>query len=210
MSYLKLPLKKYIDDASSEDPTPGGGSVSALVGALGTTMASMSANFTIGREKFADVEAEVKEILAKCDRARNELLNLMEDDIKSYGKLSEAYGLPKSTDDEKKKRTETIQNALKDAMGAPLKTVRCCLAILKEIRRLADIANPNLISDVGVAAIFTNAALLGGKLNVDINLSFLKDQSLVQEVNSEVTEAETKSNALLNDTMQVVNSIIKK
>lgn len=210
MNYIDAPLKKYIEDASSGRSTPGGGSVSALVGALGTTMASMSSNFTIGREKFKDVEPVVREILDKCDKGREELLNLMEEDIKSYGDVTAAYGLPKSTESEKKKRLEDIQNALKNAMDVPLKIVNCCLEVLENIRRLADVANPNLISDVGVAALFTNAALLGGKLNVDINLAYIKDETLAQKAGKEIKESETRAQTLLNETMKIVKSKIEK
>lgn len=206
MSYLEKPLKKYLDDAASGESTPGGGSVSALVGALGSTMASMSSRFTVGKKKFIDVEPKVKEILEKCDKARGELLGLMEEDINSYSKVSESYCMPKSNDEEKKARTEAIQAALKVAMEAPLKTVRCSLNMLENIRELSDIANPNLISDVGVAVLFTNAALLGGKLNVDINLAFIKDTEITGKIGDEMKQAESRAQTLLIETMDVVKS----
>ncbi len=208
MDYIESPLKEYIDDAASEVASPGGGSVSALVGALGTTMASMSSLFTIGRKKFADVEPKVKQILQRCDSKRTELLDLMMEDINNYSKVSEAYGLSKSNKEEKKARSDAIQDALKTALQAPLKTVRACLDVMKNIRELADIANPNLISDVGVAVLITNAALLGAKLNVDINLSSIKDEEIVQKAGNEMKEAEELCQSLLKETMEVVKSKI--
>lgn len=210
MSYRKEPLEKYLRDAASGSATPGGGSVSALVGALGTTMASMSSNFTIGRERFKDVEPKVREILCRCDNGREKLLDLMEDDIKSYRMVSEAYALPRSTEIEKGARTTAIQTALKEAMAVPLNTVRTCIAILEDVRELAEIANPNLISDVGVAAILTNAALSGGRLNVEINLAHIKDEILVEEVRLEVEQTGLRAGCLLKEIMEIVRSKIKR
>ncbi|MGR3319075.1 MAG: cyclodeaminase/cyclohydrolase family protein [Candidatus Anammoxibacter sp.] len=210
MDYVDAPLRKYIEDASSGTPTPGGGSVVALVGALGTAMASMASSFTIGKEKFKNVRPEVNVILDKCNESREELLNMMNEDVECYSCVTEAYSLPKSTDSERKERTEAIQEALKKAVEVPSKVLNCCLKVLEEIRRLADIANPNLISDVGVAALLTNAALLGGKLNVDINIAYIKDETLVRKVGGEANELELKAQTLLTETMKIVKSKIKK
>lgn len=210
MGYRKESLEKYLQDAASGSATPGGGSVSALVGALGTTMASMSSNFTIGREKFKDVEPKVREILYRCDNGREKLLDLMEEDIKSYGRVSEAYALPRYTEMEKGARSTAIQTALKEAMAVPLNTVRACIAILEDIRELAEIANPNLISDVGVAAILTNAALSGGRLNVEINLAQIKDEILVEAVRLEVEQTGLRAGSLLKEIMEIVRSKIKR
>ena len=210
MNYVDAPLRKYIEDASSGTPTPGGGSVAALVGALGTAMASMASSLTIGNEKFKNVEPEIRVILGKCNEGREELLNMVNEDIECYGCVTEAYSLPKSTDNEKKERTAAIQEALKKAVDVPLKVLNCCLKVLEEIRRLADITNPNLISDVGVAALMTNAALLGGKLNVDINIASIRDETLVRKVGREAKKLELKAQTLLNETMKIVKSKIKK
>ena len=210
MDYLDAPLKKYIEDASANTSTPGGGSASALAGALGTAMASMASGFTIGKEKFKDVEPEIRAILGKCDKSREELLNMMNEDINCYDCVTKAYSLPKSTDKEKKDRTEAIQEALKKAADVPLKILNCCLNVLTKIRRLADIANPNLISDIGVAALLTNAALLGGKLNVDINIVKIKNETLVRNVGAKAKESELKAQILLNEIMEIVYSRIKR
>ena len=95
--YRNEQLEKYLKDAASGTPTPGGGSVAALVGALATTMSSMPANFTIGREKFKQYDAQLKKILEECEKSRETLLSLMEEDIKVYGEVGRAYALPKST-----------------------------------------------------------------------------------------------------------------
>lgn len=208
--YRNEPLEKYITDAASGNATPGGGSVSALVGALGTTMSEMSANFTIGREKFKDVEPQAKQILDVCAKGREDLLMLMQKDTEAYGGVLNAYGKPKSTPEEKAARREAIQQALTRAMEIPLVTVRCCLKMLEATRELVDIANPNLISDVGAAAIFAEAALRGARLNVDTNLASLKDEALVSNIRKEVALAGEKAETLLQETLQKVTATINK
>ncbi|MGR3220302.1 MAG: cyclodeaminase/cyclohydrolase family protein [Candidatus Anammoxibacter sp.] len=208
MNYVDAPLRKYIEDASSCTPTPGGGSAAALVGALGTAMASMASGYTIGNEKFKDVDLAAGDILDKCNAGRKKLLNMMDEDVRCYSYVTEAYRLPKFTANEKRERTKSIQKALKKAVDVPVKVLNCCLAMLEEIRKLADIANPNLISDVGVAALLTNAALLCGKLNIDINIARIKDETLIRKVEGVAKKSELRAQALLHETMKIVNAKI--
>ena len=207
--YRNEPLEKYIKDASAGTPTPGGGSVAALVGALATTMASMSTNFTVGKEKFKQYDPQLKKILDECAKSRETLLSAMEEDIAVYSQVSSAYALPKSTDAEKKTRSEAIQQACKIAMEVPLKTTMCCLYILELTRELVDIANPNLISDVGVAGFLAESALQCAKLNVEINLAAIKNQSLVEKVHREITQAEQKAKIFSKEIQERVMAKIK-
>jgi len=184
--YVSGTVKQYVDDAASGKPAPGGGSVSALAGALGASMGSMVCNFTVGKEKFKDVEGRAKEILEVCEKSRLALLSLMDKDVEEYKKVTAAYSLPKETDQQKVTRKEAIQEALKSALGVPLAAFRECLDVLEQLTDLARIGNPNLISDVGVSAILSAAGLAGAKLNVDINLSSIKDEELVRTVRNEV------------------------
>ncbi len=187
--YLYGAVRTYLEDASSDRPTPGGGSVAALAGALGTSMACMAANFTVGKKKFEAVEPEVRCHLEVCLRVRDELLRLMDEDTLGYAKVSAAYAMPKESAVEKVMRSEAIQKALLAAMDPPVQTVRLCRQLLQSVARLADIANPNLISDVGVAALLGEAALGAAKLNVEINLAAVKDAALVAQVRAEIEEA---------------------
>jgi formiminotetrahydrofolate cyclodeaminase len=183
--YVRRPMQEYLDEAASNAPTPGGGSVSALAGALGTTMASMAGNFTVGKKKYAEVEEEVKGLLAELDAARAELLAATQSDTEAYSGVGAAYGMPKSTDEEKAARREAIQAALEAAMQPPLEAVRSCTAALRATRRLLDIANKNLITDVGVAGLLLDAAARGAYLNVAVNLNGLKDETLVSKTEDE-------------------------
>ncbi|MEK7290137.1 MAG: cyclodeaminase/cyclohydrolase family protein [Planctomycetota bacterium] len=207
--YRNQPLENYLKDAAAGTPTPGGGSVAALVGALATTMASMSTQFTVGREKFKQYDAQLKKILEGCEKSRETLLSLMEEDIAVYGGLNKAYGLPKSTDEEKKARTEAIQKATVIAMDVPVKATLSCLHVLELTRELVDIANPNLISDVGVAAILADAAFQCAKLNVEINLATVKNLTIVEKVRNDVINAEKKAKTFFNETRDRVQAKMK-
>jgi len=206
--YADLPLRKYLDDAASGRPTPGGGSVSALAAALGTSMACMAANFTVGKEKFAAVQAQCRRILDDCEAARAELLALTDEDTQAYAHVSKAYGLPKATPEQKGARTEAIQEALRTAMDAPLRAFRVCARVCGELDELAQIANPNLISDVGVAAIIVLAGLEGAKLNVEINLSYLNDKAFVDQMRQEINETRARARRAATEVFEKVRKQI--
>ena len=202
--YLYGAIRSYVEAASSNNPTPGGGSIAACAGALGMSMACMAANFTVGKKKYRNVEEEVKEQLEICVKARDELLALVDEDVRAYGAVSAAYGMAKGTDEEKAARTEAIQKALVVAMDAPLRVVRACRGALGAIAKLVDTANPNLISDVGVAALLAESALRAGKLNVEINLKFLKDEALVASTRKEINEAAEEAREIARAVMEKV------
>lgn len=190
--YRNEPLDKYLLDAAAGTPAPGGGSIAAFVGALATTMVSMSAKFTVGKEEFKQFDSQLKKILEECEKSRETLLSLMEEDIKVYGDVNKALELSKSTEAEKNKRSEAIQKATIMAMIVPLKATMCCLYVLQQTRALVDIVNPNLISDVGVACYLADAAFQCARLNVEINLATINGQSLVEKVQDEIGHAEKK------------------
>jgi len=206
--YLYGSLRSYIESASAGEPTPGGGSVAACAGALGVSMACMAANFTVGRKKFRDVEDSVKRHLAVCVNARDEMMALIDEDVKAYAAVSAAYGMPGGTPAEKTARSGAIQKALVAAMQPPLRTIRSAREALRAIRALAEVANPNLISDVGVAALLTEAALRAAKLNVEINLKSLDDPSLVASTRSEIDEAAREAAQLAQETLARVNRLV--
>ena len=131
---------------------PGGGRCGIAGGCRSDNdVSSMSTDFTIGKEKFKQYDSQLKRILEECEKSRETLLSLMEEDIAVYSKLNSAFSLPKSNEAEKELRSEAIQNATIIAMEVPLKATMCCLYILELTREVVDIANPNLISDVGVS-----------------------------------------------------------
>jgi len=186
-------LRKYLDDAAAGIPAPGGGSVSAMAGALGASMACMAANFTVGKKKYRDVEPEVQGLLDQFSEGLDELLRYTDEDVEAYSTVSQAYGMPKNTDEEKAARAGAIQDALQVALATPLATLRRCRALVGLLDRLVETANVNLISDVGVAAILLEAALRGAALNVEINLAWLKAPDFVAATRAEVEEAQAEA-----------------
>jgi len=180
--YRRGLLQAYVDDAAAKKPAPGGGSVSALVGALAAAMSEMAANFTVGKKKFASVEGTIRQMLDELSQCRDALLDLMDRDVEAYGVVNKAYALPAESPEQRAARQRQIQRALRDAMGTPLDVMRQCA----RLSALADIGNPNLITDVGVSAILAEGACEAARLNVEINLKFLGDAKLKEETAAEM------------------------
>lgn len=208
--YLKASVENYLDAAAAGQPTPGGGSVSALAGALGATMAAMSGNFTVGKKKFAGVEEEVKALLETLSAARRRLADLAQKDTEAYGAVSEAFRMPRKTDEEKAARKAAVAAACREAMAVPLEAARTCREALVATRRLGEIANPNLITDVGVAALLLEAAAQGSALNVRVNLPSIGDSETAEQVKAEVDKALGECAELRRETMDVVNAALAK
>jgi len=201
--YLERPLKDFIRDTSSRTPTPGGGSVAALVGALGSSLLCMVGNFTLGKKKFESVQGEIKKLLDKLESLTSKLSELIQEDILAYQNFSRVSSMPKNTPVEKETREKALQNALKKAAQVPLETEKFCFELLKIAHRLLTIGNPNLISDVGVGAILAEAALESAALNVEINLSYIKDKEFVEKMRESVQN-------LLNESKVLTEKIVKK
>ena len=184
--YRQGGIEEYVSDAAANKPAPGGGSISALAGALAAAMSEMSANFTTGKKKYADVEDRIQELLVGLAGCRDALLDLVDKDVQAYGGVDVAYGMPRETDEEKAARKAAIGAALRGAMQAPLAVMRECGKVAGMAGRLVDIGNRNLITDVGVSAILAEAACAAARLNVEVNLKFIKDEQLTAETAAEM------------------------
>jgi formiminotetrahydrofolate cyclodeaminase len=205
-SYLDRPLREYLDDAAADKPTPGGGSVAALVGALATTMASMAGNFTAGKEKYKDVEPRVRADLDVLAKARARFLDLMHEDMAAYAAVMDAYRLPKGTDAEKSARAAAIQQALGESMQAPLAATRAAERTLEAAVELAAIANANLLSDVAVAAVLAEAAFAAGRVNVEVNLAGIEDARLVAETKGELDQRQESVARLRGECLETIRA----
>lgn len=181
-------VREYAARLAAGAPTPGGGSVAALVGALAAAMGEMVGNFTVGKPKFVEVEADVRRILAALETQRTRLLDLTDADADAYSQVGAAFGLPRATDEEKAARAEAIEEALKSAAQVPLAVMEACMTVCGQLEELRQKGNPNLLSDVGVAAELTRAALRCAWLNVEVNLAPLKDAAYVAEVRAAMSE----------------------
>jgi len=186
MGYAEGPISKYLDDASAKLPAPGGGSIAAMVGALGASMSAMVANFTVGKKKYADVEEEARGLLEQVEAERKTLTSMVDADVAAYSKVSEAYGMPKDTDEDKKARSAAIKDACRAAMVVPMDIARSCGKIADVAERLVDIGNKNLITDVGVSVLAADAAAKAAGLNVEINLGSIGDEAFAKETKDEL------------------------
>ncbi|MBN2583335.1 MAG: cyclodeaminase/cyclohydrolase family protein [Planctomycetes bacterium] len=205
-SYLDRPLRDYLDDAAANKATPGGGSVAALAGALATTMASMAANFTTGKEKYKDVEPRIQADLVLLAEARGKFVELMHADMDAYSAVMDAYRLPKATDDEKAARAEAIQKALAASMQVPLAATRLAEQVLEAAVELANIANANLLSDVAVAAVLAEAAFAASRVNVEVNLGGIEDAAVVAATTKELDERQDTVGELRQECLEAIKA----
>ena len=178
-------IGQFLAQAASSAPTPGGGSVSAYSGALAASMVCMVSNLTVGKEKYKDVEAEVVEILQSGEKLLADLQNGLTNDIKVFSEFMEVLKLPKDTEEQKRIRTEKLQEVLVAATEVPLTIARNCFEVLKLAKQLAPIGNKGAISDVGVAAYLAESALKSAMFSVDINLPQIKNDSYREKVKLE-------------------------
>ncbi len=169
-------VERFLEELASQNATPGGGSAAAIIGGMGAALVSMVCNLTIGKKKYAEVEDEMRGLLAKAEALRGELTGMIQDDVKAFDMVMAAYGMPKESDEEKTARTAAIQAALKQATDVPL---ACCRAARKVIDLGAvasDKGNVGVISDAGVAVLAAYAALRSAALNVYTNAKIITDK----------------------------------
>ncbi|NSW89801.1 MAG: cyclodeaminase/cyclohydrolase family protein [Firmicutes bacterium] len=180
--------REFVDILASREPVPGGGGASAFVGALGMALGSMVGNLTLGKKKYADVQEDIQAILKKAEILQEELITLVEKDAEVFEPLSKAYGLPKNTEEEKKRRDEVMEEALRTACSVPLQIMEKSLEAIELHEELALKGTRIAISDVGVGVLFCKSALMGASLNVFINTKMMKDREYAAKINKRVEE----------------------
>ena len=180
MELSKLTVEEFTALLGSDAPAPGGGSAAALCGALGSALSAMVSDLTVGSAKFEAFHASAERSLAKAGTLRQEMLAAMEEDTAAFNMVSEAFGLPKATPEEKAARSEAIQAALAVCTESPLKIMELTLEALELTMLQVGRSNTNAASDLGVAALCLRSALQGAWLNVLINVGSLKDKDLAE------------------------------
>jgi methenyltetrahydrofolate cyclohydrolase len=187
--YAKESLQTYLDDAASDKPAPGGGSVSACVGAVGAALVSMVCNLTRGRDKFVQVDAQVQDLVVRSEAARARLEALLQDDTVAYNGVIEAYRLAKDSEEQRAARHQAVQDGLIVAANVPLEITRVALEVCRLAKTAAEIGNPAAVTDAGIGAILGEAAVQGASLNVEINMASIDDVDYVRRVGAELQEA---------------------
>lgn len=199
-------IETFLTQLASAAPTPGGGGAAAISGAMGAALVSMVCNLTIGKKKYVEVEAELKDVLAKSEGLRVVLTGMIGEDVQAFDAVMGAYGLPKGTDDEKLARADKIQAALKTACDVPLACCRACRSVIDLAAITADKGNLNVVSDAGVAVLSAYAGLRSAALNVYVNAKGLEDRDFADERLKELEELLAEAGALTEKVYGVVKT----
>lgn len=185
-----LTVTQFLSETAGKEPIPGGGSISALNGAIAAALTEMVSNLTIGRKKYAEVEPQMEAIAAQAAKVRNQLILDIDRDSDAYNQVFAAFKLPKETDEEKAIRSEQIQLKTKYAAEVPMEVARTVFTLLGEIEAVVEKGNQNAITDGCVAMMCARGAIIGALLNVRINLTSIKDQEFVDRMQSEADRLE--------------------
>jgi glutamate formiminotransferase/formiminotetrahydrofolate cyclodeaminase len=205
-----LNLYEFTNLTASEAPAPGGGSVSAYMGALGAALGAMVANLSAHKKGWDERWEEFSIWAEKGKKIQNELLSLVDEDTLAYGKVMEAFSLPKTTDEEKKLRRAAIQEATKQAILVPFRVMETAYSGFELIEEMARKGNPNSVSDAGVGALALRSCVRGAFLNVKINASGMDDKKFLADILFKANETEVRSIAKEEEILKIINQTIKK
>ena len=205
---INMNLATFADETASESPAPGGGSISAYVGSLGVSLATMVANLSSHKKGWDNRWQEFSIWAEKGQSLKDQLINLVDADTKAFNDIMSAFNLPKSTDEEKKKRTQCIQEATKYAIEVPFKVMQLSFESMALIKTMAMEGNPNSVSDAGVGALCARSAVIGAFMNVRINASGLDDKKFVDEIISKGKLIEKQTIAAETEILSLVNEKI--
>jgi formiminotetrahydrofolate cyclodeaminase len=196
-------VKDFVEELSSNSPAPGGGSASALLGAIGTALVSMVASLTFGKEKFKDKEPILSEILGEAKKVKNTLIFLIDEDTNAYNKVSKVFKMPKGTEEEKRARAEAMEKALKEATLVPLSIMEQALKGIELHYKALGNTTKSAISDLGVGVLSLKTALYGGWLNVKINLNSIQDKDFAISI-------EEKAKKILDEGSKIADQVYKE
>lgn len=194
--------RRFVEVLASDAPAPGGGGAAALVGAIGTALGNMVGSLTVGKKKYADVEAEILALKARCNSLQAELLDQVEADEKGFVPLSKAYGIPK--DDPT--RETVLEEATLTACAVPVRIMELCCEALETISVFAAKGSRLAVSDAGCAAVCVKAALQAASLNVFINTKAMKNRPLAEELNAKCLKILNKYGAMADRIFDAVKA----
>lgn len=195
MELRKLTVEGFINETASSSPAPGGGSIAALNASSSAALIAMVANLTLGKEKYAAVEGDMKEVAAKATALKDDFLALIDEDSNAFNKIMAAFKMPKDTDEAKKARGAAIQDATKGAALVPFKVGQKANELFALAETVITKGNQNAITDGAVAAMNARAAVRGAFLNVKINLGSIKDTLFVEDLKKRMAEIEKEVDA---------------
>ena len=204
---VDLTCKGFCDETASDSPAPGGGSVSAYMGALAASLGTMVANLTGGKAAYDDEWEKYSDIAVKGQALKDELLHLVDEDTNAFNKIMDAFGLPKKSDEEKAARSAAIQEATKFATEVPFKTMQKSFEAFEIVRAMIEFGNPNSVTDGGVGALAARSAVIGAHLNVKINASSLKDEAFKNDILKKAADIEA---AAIKEEAELIKMVNEK
>ena len=187
MDYTEKTCRDFVESVGTSKPIPGGGSVAALVGALGASLSTMVASLTIGKKKYIGVEFEMQKNIDEIYQIQNELLDLVQQDIDNFEPLAQLYKKKASTPEEKAALKEAKQNALYEACLVPMEIIKKCGRAIELAQEFATKGNKVVIADSGSSAVLCKAAMQAASFNIYINTNMMKDKDLAKKINGECT-----------------------
>ena len=210
ISLAKMNLREFCNETLSDSPAPGGGSVAALMGALGASLGGMVANLSAGKRGWDDKLEYFSDWAVKAQQLKDQLLSLVDEDTAAFNKVMDAFALPKKAAEEKAARAAAIEQATKYAAEVPLKVMETASKSYDLLAEMAERGNPASVSDVGVGALATRACIEGAALNVRINLAQLKDEKFKGVLEEKVRSVCAHSVAKFKEISQAVESKLGK
>ncbi|MCL0080991.1 cyclodeaminase/cyclohydrolase family protein [Peptococcaceae bacterium] len=201
---FKASVEDFLTVTASDNPTPGGGSVAAVVGALGASLVQMVGNLTVGKDRYRDVEAEIQQMLVTGLGLMEKLKELAKSDIAHFDTFMKVLAMPKETSEQQVVRKKHIQQALMDATDTPLLIATTGVEVLTLSCRMAEIGNKMVVSDTGVAAYLAEAAVHSALITADSNLVLIEDRQFVDRANKEKQKISTEAIRLRAKTIQLM------
>ncbi len=205
---VDMSVAAFANETASESPAPGGGSISATLGALGVSLATMVANLSAHKRGWDERWEEFSNWAEKGMALQKELIRLVDEDTNAFNRIMAAFDLPKGSDPEKQARKQAIQDATKFAIEIPFKVMETTFSTMEVIKAMAETGNPNSVSDAGVGALCARSAVMGAYLNVKINAAGLDDRAFADKVLAEGLSIQQKTVALEQEILEIVNQKI--
>jgi formiminotetrahydrofolate cyclodeaminase len=202
-------VNEFLTALSSKRPTPGGGGASALAGALSGALGLMVGNLTVGKKKYADVEADVAAAMSRLEEARDRMVRLAQEDAEVFAPLAAAYGLPAGTEEEKARKAQVMEENLLAASLVPLRIMELAVEVLSDLEELEKKGSVMAVSDVGVAVQFARTAVTGAVMNVYINTKSMKNREKAQEINDRAGKALEEGIRLADQVYNIVLGRLK-
>ncbi len=197
-------IERFLDNLASQSPTPGGGSVAAIMGAMGAALVSMVCHLTIGKPAYVAVDSDMRQVLGEAENLRTQLADMVQADVTVFDQVMAAYRLPRETEADKAHRSTAIQTALKAATEVPLACAGLCLKVMQLSQRVAEQGNPGVITDAGVAVVAASAALRSSELNVRVNAKNIRERDYADSRLGELDELLSRARTLESEVFQTV------